>query len=299
MDSTIMGPLGMSESDKNKSVMLHPLSLQNGNQNTFEGIHTTDLLFIFGQCNRIAFIVDCVTHKKNFSDTYRFQFLVGEAGTGKALLAKSIAYKICSELSSWSYDYQYSSAFIKEFENETNACFHNYLEAISALEKPIIIIIDQLSTLIENNAKNKDTGTSTSSTFVRFMHKEQSNKNLFFIGIMDSDTSIDLDIKNKMFTRTKLIKKPIDLETKRIIFTSKLVNKYTKLHPDVTNEWLISYLDNAPAITGHLYRELANHVHELLKQENPNASAQLITQEVLITAFNTYETTQGNRSCLD
>ncbi len=158
------------------------------------------------------------------------------------------------------------------------------------MQKPLILIIDQLNKILEYTKSSSDDTQFNSDVFCDFHDEQKRNENLFFIGIMDRATKLCKRLKSRMRIHCIFMKKPItDPNLKRIIFTSKCINESTRFHPEVSHEWLAHFLTQAPTITGRNFRGLALQVHEIIeKEKQENEDRALITQNHLKAALKSY-----------
>jgi len=247
---------------------------------TFEGIAIKDLEMVLESAPDDAkWIVKDLINKYIPDDCFSSaSFLIGNHGIGKTVLAKAIAYKVCSA-SNWSYEYISSREFMGEYRNQTGVCLRSYLKQIVARKQPIILIIDQLNKILEYTNCSSDDTAFASSLICNFLDDQKCNKNIFFIGIMDRGTKIDQRLKSRMLLHCIRMDEPINPELKRIIFTSKLINDCTKLHPEVTHEWLTQFLENALVITGRNFRCLAIHLKEMLEAQEVSEKKCILEEE--------------------
>lgn len=282
--------------DKDDSVIVepHPIAITNILP-TFEGIDIADLEMVLESAPKdVGWIIKDLINKYILDrGMLQSSFFVGNYGTGKTLLAKAIAYKVCSN-SDWSYEYISSREFVGQYRNATGVCLRSYLKKIVELKRPIILIIDQLNKILEYTNSSSDDTSFASDLICNFLDMQRFNKNLFLIGVMDRGTKLDERLKDRLVCNYVDIDEPINAELKRIIFTSKIVNENTKLHPEVTHEWLTQFFENAPAITGRNFRCLALHLNEMLKTQKSEEKLMhedeitLITQSNLQLALESY-----------
>ncbi len=285
-------PMGFANDtrDDDGTVVPHPISAQNSNTETFEGMDVKDLQTILA-ANKPQEMNLIINHLKDrellLCPNYRSEFFIGEHGIGKTILAKALAHKLINE-SSWSYEYISSSAFAGPYRNQTAVNLRGYLKRIVARNKPILLIIDQLNKILEYTESADDDTAATSSVFCNFLDEQEYNENIFTIGIMDRAIRLSENLKSRMLLGCTSLEKPTTPELKRIIFMSKCINERTQFHPEVTNEWLEAFLTNAPTITARNLRGLAIQVQELINQERLPDTIILITKQHLETALASY-----------
>ena len=267
-----------------------PIKLENPDADTFEGMNVQDLHTVLEQAPKHTNLILKELKQPNYLRMpNRSHFLIGDHGTGKTVLAKAIAHAACKD--GWSYEYISSSAFARPYRNHTCIALRDYLKRVVALDTPTILIIDQLNKIMEYTKSTADDTAMTSSTFTGFLDTQKHNQNLFLIGIMDRGTKISQKFKSRILGRMTFLKRPT--ASRRIIFMSKCINESTQLHPEVSNEWLEQFLEDAPTIIDRNYRGLALQLHEVLQAEDDGKMEQKsevvqITKRHLQTALEVY-----------
>lgn len=239
------------------------------NSSTFEGMPIGDLETILAQAPERA--QQIITHLKDPQHygcpNYRATCFIRGPGLGKTVTAKAIAYHLTLG-TTWHYEYISSQAFIRPYRNQTGGSLDAYLDKISVLEQPTLLIVDQLNKILEYPDDAEDDTRVTSSILCTFLDENRNNQNLFFIGIMDRVSELCERVQGRLVHLGAFFKKiPTDPNVKRIIFSSKCINDYTQLHPEVTNEWLANFLAQAPTITGRNFRGLALQVKDIIEKE--------------------------------
>ena len=116
----------VDDSDDEFSIDPHPITITDPILPTFEGIPVQDLETVFSAAPRSAqFIVEQLQDKILFDELDDpAAFLLGNHGSGKTVLAKTLAYKICST-SPWAYEYISSRAFMGKYRNQTGVRLHS------------------------------------------------------------------------------------------------------------------------------------------------------------------------------
>jgi AAA+ superfamily predicted ATPase len=271
----------------------HPIQAANNDPTTFEGMAVADLDFVLANAPRQVNMI--IPHLKNPKllglPRYRYIIFEGPAGVGKTVLAKAIARKIGLFEKPWQYEYISSSAFAGKYRNQTGCSFRSYLKKIDAISQPTLIIIDQLNKIMEYPEDPAGDEWFASDLLCNFMDNLHGKEHLFLIGIMDRVTELSKRLKNRIRLKTVYFDEPTSPDLKRIIFTSKCINEFTQFHPDITNEWLVNYLAQAPTISGRNFRGLALQVAESFENGEESNDDDAITQikkQHLETALTTY-----------
>lgn len=285
-------PMGFADDPKEDlEVIPSPIKTESSDHDMFEGMNVQDLDTVLEKCpGRFSIVLDELKKANVLGMPYRSHFLVGDSGLGKTVLAKALAQKAVSE-TPYSYEYISSSAFARPYRNHTAIALRDYLKRIVQEKRPILLIIDQLNKIMEYTESSEDDTAITSSALTSFLDDQKRNENIFFIGIMNRSTKLSEDLKQRMGAKTTCLREPV--APRRIIFTSKCINESTRLHPEVTNEWLDQFLEGAPTIIGRNYRGLALQVHEMLRAEEDGKAEQeseieQITKRHLQTALEAY-----------
>ncbi len=282
------------DKDDDHIINPHPISIT-ALAPTFEGIDVNDLETVFEAAPKDAkWIIKQLTKFVSEDLGSRASFLIDGYGTGKTVLAKALAYKLCSN-SHWSYEYISSREFVGEYRNQTGVCLRSYLKKIVELKRPTLLIIDQFNKILEYTKSSSDDTSFASDLICNFLDNQERNENIFLLGIMDRATKLDQRLKSRILLHCIRMPEPTNPQLKRITFTSKLINDSIQLHPEVTNEWLTQFLENAPAITGRNFRCLALHLKEMLEAQGALEEKEffekeitLITQSDLQSALESY-----------
>ena len=155
-----------NDPDNELTIIPNPIAVCADIESTFEGIPIEDLETVLQAAPwQAQTLVKVLTNTKMIDHYYRSStFLFGEPGTGKTILAKAIAYKICSK-TPWEYEYISSRAFMGRYRNQTGVSLRSYLKKIEQLKKPTLLIIDQLNKILEYTESSAD-DTSFASNLV-------------------------------------------------------------------------------------------------------------------------------------
>ena len=266
-----------NDPDDERIINPNPITVSDDTASTFEGIPTEDLETIFlAAPKRAQFIVRWLKDEKIMDSlSQQSSFLIGNHGSGKTVLAKAIAFKLCST-SPWQYEYISSRAFMGEYRHQTGVCLRSYLEKLAQLKHPTLLIIDQFNKILEYTSSSSDDTALASDLICNFIDKNSHNNNIFFLGLMDRATKLDPRLKSRIGGGYIPMSEPVNPELKRIIFTSKCVSKDTPLDPEVTDKWLTSFLETNPEISGRNYRGVALEMNQEL-DKTPSKEQESVT----------------------
>jgi Cdc6-like AAA superfamily ATPase len=136
---------------------------------------------------------DILTHlKKPLDPELRAALVVGPPGTGKTTATLAIPH-----LARWYWKFFSGPELASQYRNETKGKLAAELKKTISRKKKVVVIIDELNTLLENfNSKGHDTDT-TSSFLWTFLDAQKRNQNFFFIGTMNRDDKIPDPIKHR------------------------------------------------------------------------------------------------------
>jgi len=293
------------QNDDENMIIPRPISAHQEHDSTFEGMQVRDLQTILEHTSkRVLFTTKYIKEGPIVKGLSTRQVcLLGDHGTGKTVLAKAIVYKLISEDPSWYYEYKSSREFMGKYRNETGVRLRGYLHKVTHTGKPLLLIIDQLNKIVDHTRSEADDTSFASNLICNLLDDQQYNEHFFFIGLMDRATKLADRLKSRLLGHIITTKSPTTPQLKRIIFTSKCINESTHLHPEVTDEWLEYFLEQAPQITGRNFRGLALQVHGLLKkergEEEEKRSVTLITRKHFEQALGDYLAAEKDKYHID
>ncbi len=287
--------------DEDENMIIpRPISAEKGDNHSFEGMDVRDLQTVLENASkRIRFTIDHIKGGPFFKElSSRYILFLGDHGTGKTVLAKAVAHKLISE-TSWTCEYKSSREFMGKHRNETGVRLRGYLDKVTKTGRPTLLIIDQLNKILDYPRSESDDTAFASDLICNLLDNQCHNANFFFIGLMDRATELAKRLKSRLLGHCITTKSPSNPQLKRIIFTSKCISEGTRLHPEVTNEWLENFLERSPAIKGRNFRGLALQVHELLETEDRESDETLITRNHLETALHDYLEAKNDKTHID
>ena len=218
-------------------------------------------------------------------EDFRSAYFIGAPGTGKTIAAKAIAYKMSQK--GWNYKFISSTKLVEGYRNQTSIRIENELEHLMASGKPTIIIIDEISRLLEYADKeNHDTGMSATAIW-SFLDRQLRNPNFFLIGTMNSAEKLPEPFKNRIMSQSIQFEVNVNPELKIKHLRKRLTNKFCSLHEEVTDEFLKNELKKIDSCYGRSLIHLATLV-VMQERINTNEPHLIITKKSITNGINEY-----------
>ena len=218
-------------------------------------------------------------------EKFRSAYFIGAPGTGKTIAAKAIAYKMSQK--GWNCHFISSTELVEGYRNQTCMHIRNELAGIVSSGKPTLIIIDELNRLLENSdSTHHDTDMSATALW-SFLDKQLKNPNFFLIGTMNSAEKLPQAFKNRINAHTIPFQSKASPELKIKHLRKKLTNKNSRLHTEITDEFLKNELERIESCYGRGLMHLAMNI-AILHKMNTNETPAIITKKSVINGINEY-----------
>ncbi len=218
-------------------------------------------------------------------EKFRSAYFIGKPGTGKTIAATAIAHQMSQK--GWDYIFISSTELVEGYRNQTCIHIRQKLESIVSSGRPTIIIIDEISRLLENaDSKNHDTDMSATAIW-SFLDKQLKNEKLFLIGTMNSAENLPQPFKNRINSNAILFQSKASTELKIKHLRKKLTNNNSSLHKEVTDEFLKNELEKVDSCYGRGLIHLTTHIL-MLHKINTKESHSIITKTSIINGINEY-----------
>lgn len=218
-------------------------------------------------------------------EKFRSAYFIGAPGTGKTIAAKAIAYKMSQK--GWDYKFISSTELVEGYRNQTCVHIREELEGIISSGKPTLIIIDEISRLLENaDSKNHDTDMSATALW-SFLDKQLKNPNFFLIGTMNSAENLPQPFKNRINSNSIPFLSKASPELKIKHLRKKLTNENCSLHKEVTDEFFKSELEKVESCYGRGLIHLVTHIL-MLHKIHTNETPSVITKKSITNGINEY-----------
>lgn len=104
--------------------------------------------------------------------------LYGPEGTGKNTIAKMIAQKANPAML---YHWVHAGALLDTFKNGVEESLRSSIEFAAHINKPCVILIDEVDTLTDSHDNEKDPNHSITATISYILDKYEHQKNIFFV----------------------------------------------------------------------------------------------------------------------
>lgn len=204
---------------------------------------------------------------------FRYSIFVGPPGSGKTTTAKAIAYQM--HRIGWDAHILCAGDIIGDKRNQTAVRLREILTSVTAVSKPVIIIIDELNELLEN-AHDEHYDTSATAKFLwQFLDQQENNPRFFLIGTMNNDTKLPQPFKSRIFLR-RVEFQALNRERALQHLKLHLSKASITLAPEVGQEKLHEFLESIAHCSGRDLRELILRMKLMLKSNAASSSDQLI-----------------------
>ena len=259
--------------DSKKNLSLKPRSLPetqeeddivdtNEQEDELSPQEIAELEFVFEYSPKKAqVIVNHLTDPNYFPHNrdYRSAYFVGEPGSGKTSMARSIGHKMSKK--GWNYKFIGSTELLGEYRNQTARQLKKELQKIVDSKRPTIVVIDELNRLLENTeSQHHDTATAATALWL-FLDKQRNNENFFLIGTMNRVTKLPKPFKDRILIDI-ITFPPIDDKAKKLLFRQIITSHNMSFDSAVTD----TFLDEELAKLGPCFGRNLNKVSKLLFQ---------------------------------
>lgn len=248
-----------------------------------------ELEFVFEYSPKKAqVIVDHLTDPNYFPHNrdYRSAYFVGEPGSGKTSMARSIGHKMSKK--GWDYKFIGSTELLGEYRNQTARQLKKELQKIVDSKRPTIVVIDELNQLLEHTGDpHHDTATAATALWL-FLDKQRNNENFFLIGTMNRVTKLPKPFKDRILI--DIIKfPPVDAKTKKLFFRQTITSHNMSFDSAVTDEFLDAELAKLGPCFGRNLNKVSKLLFQIQRMDNQQpAMSSVIKKEAIAKSIALY-----------